>query len=173
VNRPEAPIERSLILDVGVQLLFHSILLLSLYLLVAGHNHPGGGFIGGLVCAGAFGLRYAAGGIDELRAVHRLDSAQLLGGGLLLAAGTASASLLLGEQMLDHGYLSREVPVLGQVSVSSSLPFDVGVYLVVVGLVLMVLEALGAEIGDELPPTDVDVAAPKQPEQPEQPEPGR
>jgi multisubunit Na+/H+ antiporter MnhB subunit len=152
-------VRRSLILDVGVQVLFHGILLLSLYLLFAGHNKPGGGFIGGLVCAGAFGLRYAAGGIGELRSVHRLDPSLLLGLGMLLSAGTAAASMVLGGQFLEQGYVDLDLPLLGHVEPTSALPFDIGVYLVVVGLVLMVLEALGAEV-DELPPSGSRGAGP-------------
>jgi multisubunit Na+/H+ antiporter MnhB subunit len=158
---PRPPhMRRSLILDVGVELMFHSILLLSAYLLFAGHNQPGGGFIGGLVCAGAFGLRYAAGGIDELRAVHRLRPTQLLGFGLLLSAGTATASMVLGGQFLEHDYVVWHLPLLGEVEPTSALPFDIGVYLVVVGLVLMVLEALGSEVDDALPATETDLLPP-------------
>jgi multisubunit Na+/H+ antiporter MnhB subunit len=141
--------KRSLVLDVGVGFLFHGILLLSLYFLFAGHNQPGGGFIGGLVCAAAFGLRYAAGGIKELRSVHRLEPMVLLGGGVLLSGVTAVASLVLGGQLLESGKVELDLPVVGLVKATSALPFDVGVYLVVVGLVLMVLEALGAEVGDD------------------------
>jgi multisubunit Na+/H+ antiporter MnhB subunit len=164
VNASTGPVppavRRSLILDVGVQLMFHSILLLSAYLLFAGHNQPGGGFIGGLVCAGAFGLRYASGGIAELQAMHRLRPTQLLGFGLLLAAGTATASMLAGGQFLEHGYVELDLPLLGHVEPTSALPFDIGVYLVVVGLVLMVLEALGSEVGDDLPATETDLLPP-------------
>jgi multicomponent Na+:H+ antiporter subunit B len=150
-------VRRSLILDVGVQVLFHGILLLSLYLLFAGHNKPGGGFIGGLVCAAAFGLRYAAGGIDELRSVHRLGATTLLGAGLLVAASTAVASLLVGGQLLTSGKLEGDLPLLGHVKATSALPFDLGVYLVVVGLVLMVLEALGESVGDDPGPSEATV----------------
>jgi multisubunit Na+/H+ antiporter MnhB subunit len=141
--------KRSLVLDVGVGFLFHGILLLSLYFLFAGHNQPGGGFIGGLVCAAAFGLRYAAGGIEELRSVHRLEPMVLLGGGVLLSGVTAVASLVLGGQLLESGKVELDLPVVGVAKATSALPFDIGVYLVVVGLVLMVLEALGAEVGDD------------------------
>ena len=58
---------RSLILDVIVRLVFHSALLLGLFLLFTGHNRPGGGFVGGLVAGAAVSLRYVAGGIDEVR----------------------------------------------------------------------------------------------------------
>jgi multisubunit Na+/H+ antiporter MnhB subunit len=153
-------VRRSLILDVGVQVLFHGILLLSVYLLFAGHNKPGGGFIGGLTCAAAFGLRYAAGGIEELRSVHRLEATTLLGAGMLVAAGTAVASLLLGAPLLTGGKVEADLPLLGHVKATSALPFDLGVYLVVVGLVLMVLEALGASVGDDPGPSEATVVVP-------------
>lgn len=58
---------RSVILDATVRLVFDAALVLSLYLLFAGHNQPGGGFVGGLVAGAALALRFLAGGVDELR----------------------------------------------------------------------------------------------------------
>jgi len=60
-------VRRSPIFDTGVDLISHTVLILSLYLLFAGHNQPGGGFIGGLVAAAGLALRYVAGWVDELR----------------------------------------------------------------------------------------------------------
>lgn len=140
---------RSLILDVGAQMLFHSVLLASLFLLFAGHNEPGGGFIGGLVAAAGFSLRYLAGGRDEVRAVTRLHPWAFLGTGLFTSAATAGASIVLGGQILESGKWEPDLPVLGHVPVSSALVFDVGVYLVVVGLMLMAVSALGADVTHE------------------------
>lgn len=142
--------QRSLILDVGARVLFHSVLMGSLYLLFAGHNQPGGGFIGGLVAAAAFSLRYLAGGVAEVRAATRFHPWTYLSAGLLLSASTASASLLLGGQLLESGIWETDLPLLGHLKVTSALPFDIGVYLVVVGLMLMALVALGTE-ADALP----------------------
>lgn len=139
---------RSLILDVCVQVAFHSVLVLSLYLLFAGHNQPGGGFIGGLVAAAGFALRYVAGGIDEVRLIGRFPPWYLLAVGLLAAVGTGIVALVAGESFLQSGVLTLDVVVLGEVKATSALPFDLGVYLVVVGLVLMALEALGDETID-------------------------
>ncbi len=140
--------KRSVILDVSVQVVFHSVLVLSLYLLFAGHNHPGGGFVGGLVAAAGFALRFVAGGLDEVRLITRFQPWNVLASGLLLAVGTGLVAVVVGEQFLQSGVLTVEVPVLGEVKGTSALPFDLGVYLVVVGLVLMVLEALGDEAMD-------------------------
>jgi multicomponent Na+:H+ antiporter subunit A len=67
----------------------------------------------------------------------------ILGGGLLLAGATAIAPLLTGDSVLESAYWSRDFGWLGTVKVTSALPFDIGVYLVVVGLMLMVFEAFG------------------------------
>ncbi len=134
---------RSPIFDTGVALIFHTVLVLSLYLLFAGHNQPGGGFVGGLVAATGLALRYVAGGVDEVRATTRVQPWTLLGAGLFTAAATATASIVAGGQLLESSKVSVDLPVLGIAKATSALPFDIGVYLVVVGLVLMVIESLG------------------------------
>jgi multisubunit Na+/H+ antiporter MnhB subunit len=137
---------RSIILDVTARVVFPSALTLSLYLLFAGHNQPGGGFVGGLVAGAAMGLVYAAGGIDDVRALAPVRPWTVLGTGLLIAAGTALVPLVTGGALLEHGSIELDPPLLGHVKLASTLLFDVGVYAVVMGLVLMVLEAFGDEI---------------------------
>lgn len=134
---------RSVILDTSIRLVYHPLLVLSVYLLVAGHNQPGGGFVGGLVAAIGIALRFIAGGLDEVRAALPVPPWHLLGAGLLTAAGTALVPVLLGGGVLESGKLERDLPLLGHVKASSTLVFDVGVYLIVVGLVLMMFEAFG------------------------------
>lgn len=139
------PVRRSVVLETAVRLVFHTVLVFSLYLLFAGHNQPGGGFVGGLVAGAAFVLRYIAGGRSALKAAVPIDPGIPLGGGLVLAAGTGAAAWLLGGQFLESGKVELDLPVLGLLKATSALPFDTGVYLVVVGLVLAVLRTLGAE----------------------------
>jgi multicomponent Na+:H+ antiporter subunit A len=137
---------RSLVLEFITRMTFHTMLVLSIYLLFAGHNVPGGGFAGGLVAGLAFVVRYLAGGRYELGEAAPVDAGKLLGTGLLLSGGTAVVALLLGADALQSTALSTTLPLLGDVKLVTSLFFDVGVYLVVVGLVLDVLRSLGAEI---------------------------
>jgi len=141
---------RSLILSFGADVLLHSVLLVSLYLLFAGHNQPGGGFVGGLVAAAGFGLRYLSEGRQGVRAASRLRPWTFLGTGLATAAGTAAASMIAGGQVLESGIWERDLPLLGTVKATSVLPFDIGVYLVVVGLFLMAIEALGDDATPEV-----------------------
>ncbi|HVM18826.1 MAG TPA: hydrogen gas-evolving membrane-bound hydrogenase subunit E, partial [Egibacteraceae bacterium] len=139
------PFRRSLILDTGVRAVFRIILTFSLYLLLAGHNAPGGGFVGGLVAGAALVLVYVSHGPDRLRRLAPLTPELLLGSGVAVAGLTGAAAWLTGGQFLQHVVASIDLPVLGTLKVSTTLAFDVGVYLVVVGLVLALLRSLGGE----------------------------
>ncbi|MDS0244764.1 Na+/H+ antiporter subunit A [Microbacterium aurantiacum] len=141
--RPE---ERSFILEVIVRILFHSIIIVSLYLLFAGHNLPGGGFAGGLVAGMALVMRYVAGGRYELGAAAPTDAGRLLGVGMTIALACAIVPLFFGVAPLTSTWWEAEIPVFGHIEFVTSTLFDVGVYLVVIGLVLDVLRSLGAEV---------------------------
>jgi len=144
------PRHRSLVLEVATRLIFPVMMVLSAYFFFAGHNVPGGGFAGGLMAGLALVLRYLAGGRYELGETLPLDAGKILGAGLTLAAGTAAASLFLGAPVLSSALIQVDLPVLGTVKFVTALFFDLGVYLIVVGLVLDVLRSLGARIDVEL-----------------------
>ena len=157
-----APERRSVVLEVTTRILFHTIVVFSLYLLFSGHNHPGGGFAGGLVAGIALVLRYLAGGRYELGEAAPVDPGLLLGVGLLLAGGTGVVGLVLDAEVLQTAILETTLPVLGDVKLVTSLFFDIGVYAIVVGLVLDVLRSLGAELDrqeDEDDPIDAPTDA--------------
>ena len=136
-------------LDHAVPLIFYVIMVGSMYMLFAGHNQPGGGFVGGLVAGAAVSLRYIAGGIQEVRRLSPFRPWTILGAGVIVSALTATVPLALGDPVLDGGYRSFDLPVLGKVAVSSALVFDIGVYFCVVGLILMVFEAFGDDFEGE------------------------
>ncbi len=140
------PRHRSILLEVVVRLTFHAVIVVSLYLLFAGHNLPGGGFAGGLVAGLALVGRYLAGGRYELGAALPLGAGFVLGAGLVIAASTAIVPMFLGAPPLTSTYWEAEVWLLGEVSFVTSTFFDIGVYLIVIGLVLDVLRSLGAEV---------------------------
>jgi multicomponent Na+:H+ antiporter subunit A len=145
------PQHRSLVLEVATRLIFPLIMVLSAYFFFAGHNTPGGGFAGGLTAGLALVLRYLAGGRYELGETLPVDAGKILGAGLGLSAGTAVVSLLMGAPALSSALIKADLPVLGTVKFGTALFFDLGVYLIVVGLVLDVLRSLGARV-------DVDIA---------------
>ncbi|MCD1570377.1 Na+/H+ antiporter subunit A [Agromyces mediolanus] len=145
-GRTLSPRRRSILIEVLVRLLFHPAIVVSVFLLFVGHNAPGGGFAGGLLAGLALVARYLAGGRYELGEAAPVDAGHLLGTGLLLAAGTATSSLFFGLAVFESSWFETEVPLLGTISIGTSTLFDIGVYLVVVGLVLDILRSLGAEV---------------------------
>jgi multicomponent Na+:H+ antiporter subunit A len=140
---PSAEVPRLAFIDVSVKLAFPTVILMSLWLLFSGHDQPGGGFVGGLLAGSALTLRYIAGGMDEIRRWSRFRPWTILGTGLLIAAVDATVPIALGRSVLEVGTATIDLPVLGTLSMSSSLLFDTGVYLAVVGMVLMAFEAFG------------------------------
>ncbi|MBF6141273.1 Na+/H+ antiporter subunit A [Nocardia farcinica] len=142
--------DRSMVLQITTRLVFPTIMVLSIYFFFAGHNSPGGGFAGGLTAGLALTLRYLAGGPYELGEALPVDAGHVLGAGLTLAAGTAVTSLLLGAPPLSSAIIEVTLPVLGHIKLVTALFFDLGVYLIVVGLVLDVLRSLGARLDAEL-----------------------
>jgi multisubunit Na+/H+ antiporter MnhB subunit len=136
---------RSLILDVTTRMITGSTLVLSVYLLAAGHNQPGGGFIGGLVAGSAISIAYVGGGLKQVRAFTRVRPWTILGGGLMIASSAAAIPLFLGGDVLEQGFVSLRFPVLGDIKLTSALFFDTGVFAVVAGTVAMAFEALGEE----------------------------
>jgi multicomponent Na+:H+ antiporter subunit B len=138
--------ERTLLLEVTTRLLFPTILVFSLYLLLVGHYGPGGGFSGGLVAGLAFVLRYIAGGSEEMVAAVPVRPPIVVGMGLAVALLTALAPVLVGGPVLASAKWAVDVPLLGHVELQTSLFLDVGVYLLIVGVVLDLLRSLGAGI---------------------------
>ncbi|TYD00324.1 Na+/H+ antiporter subunit A [Arthrobacter echini] len=145
-GRTLAPERRSIVFEVITRLLFHTVILLSIYLLFAGHNLPGGGFAGGLLAGIGLAIRYLAGGRFELAEATPVSAGALLGTGLAVAALTAMAPLVFGGAVLESYILEFRLPLAGDVKFVTSTFFDIGVYLIVVGLVLDVLRSLGSEI---------------------------
>jgi multicomponent Na+:H+ antiporter subunit A len=168
-SRSLAPHERSLIFEVVTRLLFPVMILISLYLLIAGHNLPGGGFTGGLVAGIALLVRYLAGGGRELDEAMPVPAGALIGSGLVVSVATAIAPLAVGGLIFQSYDVHIRVPgweylatpwgewtLLGDIHLVSSTAFDVGVYLVVLGMMLDLGRSLGsgidAQARDELTP---------------------
>ncbi|WP_026910961.1 Na+/H+ antiporter subunit A [Patulibacter minatonensis] len=145
-----APERRSILLEVVVRLIFHTVLVLSVYLLWAGHDLPGGGFAGGIVAGLAFTIRYLAGGRYELGEAAPVGAGLVIGLGLVIAVGTGLAGAILGDAVLQGGAWKPDIPLLGTLKLYSSTLFDIGVYLVVVGVVLDVLRSFGSEIDRQI-----------------------
>ncbi|MGY1706449.1 hydrogen gas-evolving membrane-bound hydrogenase subunit E [Geodermatophilus sp. SYSU D00697] len=126
-----------LVLQVASRVLIPGMAVLSAYLLWRGHDEPGGGFIAALVGGIAVGLHQVASGFRGLPRYLRPEP--LVGAGLLVALGTGLGAAALGDPFLTP----FDIPVLGALGIGSALVFDLGVYLLVLGLLVAAFDRLG------------------------------
>lgn len=132
---------RTLIFRTAAPYLTALMLLFSVFVLLRGHNEPGGGFIGGLIAASAFAIHGIAFGVPTVRCALHFHPMAIAGFGLLLAALSGLPSLVLGEPFLTGQWISPSL--LGvAVDLSTVMVFDIGVYLVVVGAITSIALAL-------------------------------
>ncbi|MFN8643848.1 MAG: putative monovalent cation/H+ antiporter subunit A [Candidatus Binatia bacterium] len=136
---PPPPVLPSPLLRIASRHLFPLLLLFSIYLLLRGHNAPGGGFVGGLVAASAFALHLLAFGGAAARRRLRVAPHVVIGSGLLVAGLSGLPAMAAGRPHLTG--LWADLPV----AVGTPLVFDAGVYLVVLGIVLLMLFTLSED----------------------------
>lgn len=129
----------SVILQTATRYLMPLLLLFSIVVLLQGHNNPGGGFIGGLVGAAAFGLHAIAFSALDTRRALRIDMRTLIGLGLLITAGSGLFAVFLGQPYMTALWLEISVPGLGPTKIGTPILFDVGVYMVVLGSVVFMI----------------------------------
>ena len=122
----------TLILREATRRLVALILVFSVFLLLRGHDQSGGGFVGGLVASIAFSLLAFVSGPAAVRRMLRTDPGNVAAAGL----GTAIASGLVGPAVAGEPFLTGWWWTVGGVKIGTPIVFDVGVYLVVVGVVL-------------------------------------
>ncbi|WP_405217906.1 Na+/H+ antiporter subunit A [Agrococcus sp. Ld7] len=134
------------VLEVVTRLLFPVMMLVSIYLLAVGHNEPGGGFAGGLVAGIALAVRYLAGGSDELLEAVPFDAGKLLGGGMAVVVLSVLWPVLIGGRVGESYAIEATLPLLGEQKLVTSVFFDIGVWLIVIGAMLDFVRSLGAGI---------------------------
>lgn len=125
----------SLILQTTTRLLVSLMLLFSIFVLLRGHNDPGGGFIGGLIAASAFAIHAIAFGAGAARRALRADPRAIAGCGLFVAAVSGLPALVLGQPYMTGLWWFPDLGEVGKLPFGTPVLFDIGVYLVVVGAV--------------------------------------
>jgi multicomponent Na+:H+ antiporter subunit B len=134
----------SIILRTATKGLIALLLLFSVFLLLRGHNEPGGGFVGGLVAASAYTLHALAYSVPSTRVALRIEPRTLIGAGLLIIGVSGLLPVLVGRPFLT-GLWADIRPGGGVLDVGTPLIFDIGVYLAVLGVVLTIILALAEE----------------------------
>lgn len=139
----------SLILRTATRLLMPLLLLFALFLLLRGHNAPGGGFVGGLVVAAAFVLYTIAAGVPASRRALLVGPSSLLSGGLSVALVSTIPGVLAGRPFMSAVWTTIGTENYG-LTVGTPLLFDIGVFLVVIGVVLTITFNLAEDVGTEV-----------------------
>ncbi len=127
---------------VVIQWLFPAIVVVALYLLVRGHDLPGGGFVAGITMSIGLILQYMAAGTRSVESRLRVRPLIWIGSGLLVALGTGVAAILFGYPLLTSWFSYADVPIIGDVPLASALLFDLGVFLLVIGATALILIAI-------------------------------
>ncbi|WP_411345428.1 Na+/H+ antiporter subunit A [Paenibacillus sp. WLX1005] len=133
------------ILATGTKVIVFIILTFALYLFFAGHNNPGGGFIGGLMAASALILLALAFNVELARRVVPIDYRDLIATGLGIAYLTGIGSFLFGMPFLSHTFAYVELPFLGKTELATAMIFDLGVFLTVIGVTMIIILQIGED----------------------------
>lgn len=152
--RPDLPAARTAAdrVPIMLRMLMRPLLPLALavavYIFLRGHNLPGGGFVAGLIAAIAILLQYVAAGAGFAAPRLRLPFGTMLAAGLLIATMTGAGSWLFGMPFLTSSYAYVTWPIVGTFELATAMLFDFGIFLVVLGTLLIALTELGT-VGSE------------------------
>ncbi|MHB2266951.1 monovalent cation/H+ antiporter subunit A [Aliihoeflea sp. PC F10.4] len=131
-----------LVPSVIMRWMFPVVTLLAAYLFLRGHDLPGGGFAAGVTMAIAFLLQYLAGGTRWVEERLRILPVRWIGFGLMVALLTGMASFLFGYPFLTTYFQYTEIPFIGEMPTASALLFDLGIFSLVVGAIVLMLVAI-------------------------------
>lgn len=143
--RVDRPRSNDVILRTLSKAVIFIILTFSLFLLLSGHNEPGGGFIGGLLTASAFVLLTMSFGLRMMKDAFPFDFRKVTAAGLLVAFLTGIGSFPFGAPFLSHTFDHFMLPLLGDTELATALLFDLGVYLTVVGITMTIILSIGRD----------------------------
>ena len=131
-----------LLLTVVTRVLLPMALMVGVYILLRGHNLPGGGFIAGLIVAIAFIMQYMASGYVWAHHRARIDAHVMIGSGVAIAGLTGLASLVFDRPFLTSTFGYFHLPIFGEIELASAMAFDLGVFLTVVGTCILSLATI-------------------------------
>ena len=139
---PLSPERHPMMLVAASRIILPLTLTVGIFLFLRGHNQPGGGFIAALVVAIAFLVQYLAAGFDWSDARKPFGEHRLIGWGILLALATGLGAMVLGAPFLTSWFDYFKLPLVGTFELASAMLFDAGVFLTVLGAVMLALAQL-------------------------------
>ncbi|MFO1445358.1 Na(+)/H(+) antiporter subunit B [Bacillus sp. Bva_UNVM-123] len=135
----------NIILQTTTKVVLFIIILFSIHIFFAGHYTPGGGFVGGLLTSGAIVLLLLAYDIKTVKEILPINYMYMTATGLLFAGATGAAALFFDVPFLTHAFGDIHLPLLGETSLHTATIFDLGVFLVVVGVTMTIIQTIGED----------------------------
>ena len=132
-------------LQTATKVVIFIILMFAVHIFFAGHYTPGGGFVGGLLTASAIVLLMLAFDIETVKKIIPFNYVMMTATGLILALATAGASIFFNVPFFTHAYDYFDLPLFGNTSLHSAALFDLGVFLVVVGVTMTIIQTIGED----------------------------
>jgi len=133
------------ILQFTSKIIFFIIFFFSIHIFLVGHYAPGGGFVGGLITASGIVLLLLAYDLKTVKTILPVNYTYVTGSGLLIALATASISMFVGKPFFTHSFDYLYLPLIGKTSLHTATLFDAGVYLVVVGVTMTIIQTIGED----------------------------
>ncbi len=173
LNRvPDQPIAgdaHPMMMVVLTRVIMPIVILVGFYIFLRGHNEPGGGFIAGLVVSIGIVMQYMASGFSWAAARQRYPYHGVIGAGVLVAGLTGIGSWFFGKPFLTSDFTYVRIPPFHEFELATAALFDVGVFLAVVGAVLLSLESFSrlarrAHVKDPEHPMDINPQRDDQPQ---------
>ncbi|KGR82584.1 Na(+)/H(+) antiporter subunit B [Lysinibacillus odysseyi] len=135
----------NLILQFTSKFVFFIIFFFAVHIFFAGHYTPGGGFVGGLLMSSALVLLVIAYDLKTVQMILPVNYMYMTAIGLILALGTAAFPMFVGKPFFTHFYDYFHLPLIGKTSLHTAALFDLGVFLVVVGVTMTIIQTIGED----------------------------
>ena len=160
-DQPRAGDMHPMMMVVLTRVIMPVVLLVGFYIFLRGHNEPGGGFIAGLIVSIAVVMQYMASGFAWTSARLRYPYHGIIGAGVLIAGLTGIGSWFVGKPFLTSDFTYVRIPPFEKFELATAALFDLGVFLAVVGAVMLSLESFSrlarrAHVKDSEHPMDID-----------------
>ena len=135
----------NLILQFTAKIVFFIILFFAVHIFFAGHYTPGGGFVGGLLASSALLLLVLAFDLKTVQQIAPINFIHVIGVGLVIALLTAAFPMIQNKPFFTHSFDYYNLPLIGKTSLHTAALFDLGVFLVVVGVTMTIIQTIGAD----------------------------
>ena len=141
-SRDRSTDRHPLMMVIATRVMMPIALMVGIYIFLRGHNQPGGGFVAGLVFSIALLMQYMASGFGWAQRRQQMEYHSMIGWGVVIAGLTGAGAWLGGKPFLTSGFDYFHIPPIEEFELATAMLFDLGVFLAVLGAVMLMLYSL-------------------------------